>query len=458
METDQNKLLNRAIYPGLYVFTFVSYKSARYLPSFSLSGAILVITLLLLAVAALNWIFYRLSRSTFSAILTLVILLSMLHVATIAQLLGYSYAFIPKVFYLRFYSGILLLVIAATFLLKRIPAVSAAVFNKALNMFLLFAAAVFILQAAISQDWTSSSRKHTGNGVRALPKQKNKKDIVWILLDEYGSSAALARQFGFINPLDSQLTSRGYTVLPTIKSRFTNTLFSLNAIFNEDDSVPPPSFYAGTARLRNSVLVRDLDQAGYQFVNLGFFDLGKHPKLEDRSGYPGTYLQQVTSGTLFNAVVNGLKYNIPECDRYINKVVAMLGDTLDAKSSQPKFIWAHISIPHAPFCRNSQGELQVRSEFDEKDSTAIGSAYIGYLSYGNAVLNKIIQGHPELLEKIVVISGDHGPRYPFLKDKSYQNWPFAAVHFPGAYDSTALHRLRYISQIPTFIIHYLAGN
>lgn len=458
METDQNKILNRAIYPGLYVLAFVSYKSARYLPSFSIITAAAVVAMLLVIAASLQWLSKKIFRSAFTGLIPLILLFSLLHIAAVAQLFGYSYAYISTGFYVLFYSSVIVLVVVAGLLLRRVPSAYAPIFNRLLNIFLLIISIVFISEAAIKHDWSDKDRKRRSNHPAAAINGQKKKDIVWLLLDEYGSSEALAKQFGFTNPLDSQLARQGYTVLPQIRTRFTNTLFSLNAIFNEDDSVPPSSYYAGISSLRNGLWQHELEQAGYQFINLGIFDIGTHPKLEDRSGYPDTYLEQVTSGTIFNVIANKLKYNIPESDRYDNKVMRMLSDTLHAKSAQPKFIWAHVSIPHAPFCRNSHGELQVRSDFDENDSAAIGGAYIGYLSYGNGVLNRFIQGHPELAQKIVVISGDHGPRYPFLKDKSYQNWPFAAVHFPGPYDSTALHRLRYISQIPAFIIHYLAGN
>ena len=58
-------------------------------------------------------------------------------------------------------------------------------------------------------------------------------------------------------------------------------------------------------------------------------------------------------------------------------------------------------------------------------------------------------------DKIIVISGDHGPRFPFLQKKEKQKQPFAAIHFPGMYDSTGLQKLEYISQIPGFLLKHI---
>jgi len=283
-------------------------------------------------------------------------------------------------------------------------------------------------------------------------------DIVWILLDEYASSASLQKQFAFHNPLDSMLQQKGFYVLNNMRSRFNKTLFSLNAIFNEDDSLQPASFYSGVRLLRNSSWEPLLETAGYQFVNLGFFDIGNYEKMANRSGYPETYLEQLLSGTLFSMVYNNLKYTSEKCDRYNQDVLQKLTETLVAHSTRPKFVWAHLCLPHEPFCRNSQGEFINDSIYDESDAGHIKKNYLGYLQYGNSVIFRLLKDHPDLSKKIVIISGDHGPRYSFLKDKSYQKWPFAAVSMPGKFDTAALRKLQYISQLPAFISNYLSSK
>jgi membrane-anchored protein YejM (alkaline phosphatase superfamily) len=151
---------------------------------------------------------------------------------------------------------------------------------------------------------------------------------------------------------------------------------------------------------------------------------------------------------------NRFKYTARSCDEFNQLVLKKLGDTLQATG--PKFIWAHIAVPHEPFCRDSHGEFLSGGSFDESDSAAVKKKYVGYLQYGNSLIMKLLNEHPELSDKIVIIAGDHGPRHAYLKDKSYQFWPFAAVHIPGEYDTASLRRLVYISQLPAFLMRELS--
>ena len=80
---------------------------------------------------------------------------------------------------------------------------------------------------------------------------------------------------------------------------------------------------------------------------------------------------------------------------------------------------------------------------------------MSYLEYGNSQLMTILNSCPDLNNKIVIISGDHGLRYPFVKDSDDYK-PYCAIHMPIAYDTAALKNMKFISQIPGFIMKQLA--
>ncbi|MBV9987643.1 MAG: sulfatase-like hydrolase/transferase, partial [Chitinophagaceae bacterium] len=138
-------------------------------------------------------------------------------------------------------------------------------------------------------------------------------------------------------------------------------------------------------------------------------------------------------------------------DAYTTELIRKLNDTLRAASDRPRMLWVHISVPHEPFCRDSEGRQVELTDYGEKDSALIKHAYTEYLQYGNSIVRSLLTDHPELKDKIVIITGDHGPRYPFLQMKSFQTWPYAAARMPRAYDTAALMQLRYISQLPVFL-------
>ena len=447
----------KPLYPYLYGFVFLSYKTAQYYPSFSLMDAFNFMLLFCIGCYIMHILLKPFTSKLFRGIGVIFFFISLLHVVTVAQFLGYSFSYIPATFYLLFYFIVLFLIPLIPKLVTRNFASKAILFNKVMNTFFIILSVVFLLNGFIYAERQKTKLPDKQIRSRQVSNLKNKFDVIWILLDEYGSSKTLLNNFNFHNPLDSLLAKKGFFVLSNMKSRFDNTLYSLNAIFNNDDSVRPINFYAGVHALKNSRWLANLSNSGYQFINIGLFDIGSSNKFSDRSSYPQNYQDQLLSGTAFNMLNLHFKYSLINCDNYINRVVNKLGHEMKDTSAQvPRFIWAHISIPHEPFCRNSHGVLLKETSYNENDSALIKSGYIDYLSYGNTIVEKLLENNKELSNKIIIISGDHGPRYPFLSGKDHRIWPFAAIKFPTNPDTASLGKLTFISQLPDFVMNYLS--
>jgi len=442
----------KALYPYTYIIAFISFKSAQYLPAFSFLYALLFFITASFCCYIINLILPSFSTNRYTTVITLLVAVSVLHVAGVAHLVGYSYTDIPLYFYICFYAGIVLIVIPWLYMSMNKIGLFAPIINRLLNTFFIICAFVFVMVGYYRQHKEVS--RFMPISIMKKPGQV-KPDIVWILLDEYGSSAVLHTSFSFVNPLDSALSQEGFYIMNRMKSRFDNTLFSVNAIFTNDDSVRPASFYAGVRSLQQSEWVPVMDTFGYQFVNLGLFDIGGHSKFSNRSGYPQIYTDQLLSGTLIDMVIQNVKYTIGKCDAFNQHLLNKLKDTLAYQSSRPRFIWAHLSIPHEPFCRDRAGHMLHDKAHNGYDSVFIKRRYIDYLEYGNNIIRDLIRSSPGLGKKIIIITGDHGPRYAFLKDSSCRNWPFAAIRVPGNFDTNRLNNLQYISQLPAFIMKYL---
>ncbi|GAC1535037.1 MAG: hypothetical protein NVS3B15_15740 [Sediminibacterium sp.] len=439
----------RPLYPYLYGLVIIIYKSVQYTPSFSFVTALAVFLLYCL----LTWLLLQLFRASgnpaYPGIPVVLCWAALWHVAGMAQLLGYHYAYIPFRFYVWFYLLVILLAWAGNWLLSRCSLQRSLSFNKVFNGFLLICSTVISVHGIFAHTWEKQNIQeplHT----RYQDTQKQN-DIVWILMDEYASSGVLHDQLGFNNPLDSALRLRHFYLLDKVKTRFNNTLLSLNALFNMDDS-RQLNYYAGVQQLKQSKWVPLLEASGFRFVNLSFFDIASQPKLANHSGYPQTYLDQLIAGTLFSMVDARIRYSLVNCDKYNRLVYDRLNRALATPSVQPRFIWAHLKLPHEPFCRDRHGQLLAEKEHTDNDSAYMRDNYIGYLEYGNSLLLRLLDEHPNLADKIVVISGDHGPRYAFLHDKAVAYHPFAAIHMPAAFDTAALQRIQYISQIPGFLL------
>ncbi|WP_026768842.1 sulfatase-like hydrolase/transferase [Asinibacterium sp. OR53] len=451
MDQKIENFFRRQWYPYLYGLAFLLFKTVRYTPSFSWPVAINLYVLYI----AITWLlletFKKAATVAYAGIFVIICWASLLHVVGIAQLLGFEYAYIPANFYYAFYVFVLCCLIAARYLLRKCKKDYAPYLNSLLNTFLLIICLVFAVNGSVTVEQGKKDIVKTESAAIDIPASETKRDIVWILMDEYGSSEVLQKVFAFRNPFDTILQQHDFCLLPSIQTRFPNTLLSLNALFNEDDSIRPTNFYAGIDALKKASWIQRIERDGYRFVNLSSFDIGGENKLEDRSGYPGTYLDQLISGTLFGMMIEKAKFTAAKCDAYNHRLYEKLKATLLEQSPYPRFIWAHLAIPHEPFSRDRAGSLVSLSTYTGRDSVPIKKYYTGYLEYGNHLLQQLLDTQQTWKDKIVIITGDHGPRYSFIKEPGASSHPYAAVYIPEKYDTAALQQLRYISNLPSFL-------
>ena len=105
-----------------------------------------------------------------------------------------------------------------------------------------------------------------------------------------------------------------------------------------------------------------------------------------------------------------------------------------------------------PFCKNSLGDLQVENSYDGRDTVFMQQQYLSYLKYGNSRVLELLDKHPDYKDKIVIISGDHGPRYPFLIDKKWQLNPFLAIYTPKGGNLKEKPPIQYLSRLPLALL------
>ncbi|MDB5230375.1 MAG: Sulfatase [Chitinophagaceae bacterium] len=444
-------LLARPLLPYLYGLSFIIFKTSAFFPLLDFKVGFALYTLYCLITFLLLKLFAKIFSLPGAIVYVLIIWGCLLHTARIAQILGYSYGYIPRNFYFSLYGAIIVLFIVLLVFFKNYQFRAYRQFNEIGNTFFIIISVLFIFRGITENRKRviiDSARIHIDGQLKA----KEKPNIIWILMDEYGSPEVLKTRFAFSNPLVEDLRKRNFYVFSTIQSRYNITLYSINCIFNFDDSIVPRGFYNAERLLNENAFVPTLQKAGYNFINLSFFDIGNNQKIENRSGFPNDYFDMDTAGTLFSLLYGEWKFSQKNCDAFNQLLLERLNDTLETKTQSPKFIWAHFLIPHAPFCRTANGSSQRDVAYSGYDSGFIKNRYTGYIGYANRILDSLLDQHPSLLKSIIIISGDHGPRFLFIKENAVQYSPMAAIYLPIKYDTTRLARLRYISQIPQFII------
>jgi hypothetical protein len=265
-------------------------------------------------------------------------------------------------------------------------------------------------------------------------------DVYYIIFDSYTSSHSLEKYWDYNNPLDTLLQQQGFYVASNSRSNYNGTNYSIASCLNmsyanvktfeEDRRVPESDLM----RLPSYSLLADyLNQSGYQVKAFSLFDFMGTKKFYQIDTSPTMFFRR----TLFFLlqVKLGLKQLSPffvEKRKNLEVLDSLIAQT-KMKTAQPKFVYAHIYLPHPPFFYDENGN-------EMADSYAFGDMapekYLQQLKYVNSLISSTIK---QMLlscqeNSIIIVQGDHGFR--FLKEGQPGAGPeegssiFNAYYFP----------------------------
>lgn len=329
------------------------------------------------------------------------------------------------------------------------------------------------------RQWENDYALHQTPVLRALPPTPaaQQPDIFFVVFDEYASSSALKKYFHFDNsPTDSLLRANGFYVAAGAQSNYNSTPLSIGSCFNMQYFDRPMEGFASTTKtilqswygLNRSQVPKLLSQAGYAVYNFGVSDLEHVPVSTSRfnAAYETTPLYQETlSGRIDRDLLWLVQNNIPAIKqyfvrRYTRESAAFVARNLtnlrhtvaalNEQNDQPKFVFAHVIMPHEPFLLDAQGQLVI-DEHKPIDPYDVNQ-YLQQLAYCNQWIDSLARtaNQPFARPRVVVIEGDHGFRDQQLRqyrDKQFMNlnaWYFSDGNYAGVYDS--------ISPVNTFPI------
>lgn len=283
-------------------------------------------------------------------------------------------------------------------------------------------------QAAPSQSEDLRIRKDEG---------ETSPDIYYIILDGYGAQRTLQEVYGYENQdFLNLLSAQGFYLASESRSNYAQTILSLASSLNFDylDKIPEGAqandVNALIPLLRNSEVRRRVAGEGYRFIafSTGYLrtevpdaDLYLQPGVESAGNMESlmietTFLRAVES--LAGAV--GIRFPYPGYQPHRQRVLFTLEQLPGiARIPGPKFVFAHLLIPHPPFVFGADGEqvpqtrrfqLEDGSDFQGTREEYV-EGYRNQVAYVNSRLAQII---PQILaasspDPIIVIQGDHGP-------------------------------------------------
>lgn len=268
-----------------------------------------------------------------------------------------------------------------------------------------------------------------------IKKVSSKPNLYYLLFDEYPGYQSLQAAFGFKNDgLYQFLQGRGFTIQPSF-SNYNFTAFSMSSIFNmqyvageydrEHQLSDQEDFRKRFTEIRHGQVFDVFRSMGYRIENYSLFDVGISSAINADHSFLPVHARVLTGkmlhnrlrkdiGWWFNGTMlrNSFTYRDPiyGADKTNNEILEKINSSLVSKSDQPKFCYAHFTMPHSPYFRDSAGAL-ISKDNPQAADLSDTKYFLPYLKYTNSVIvslvNKITQQDPAA---IIVIMSDHGFR------------------------------------------------
>ena len=268
----------------------------------------------------------------------------------------------------------------------------------------------------------------------------SKPDIFFVVLDEYTSSKCLQEEFGFSNKyIDSLLKSNHFFISTNSQSNYNFTPLSLTSTFNvsylkpglENRHNPSKLYIQGIETFKDNVVTGFFKKEGYLLKNFGCFDLNDAP-IQTKPFIKNYKLSRlINDQTIYARILRDIGWNFISRNTHIdtfkipkeykeNKEYHIyrnqynwdnLMNEIRNESNLPRFVFAHVMLPHGPFYLNKDGSmvpdsLLILNKIDTK------TAYINQVQYTNRLLESFIPlvSKSTKRERVVIIEGDHGFR------------------------------------------------
>jgi hypothetical protein len=253
------------------------------------------------------------------------------------------------------------------------------------------------------------------------------RDVYYIIFDRYGSANAIEQRFGIAdNDLYGWLETRGFQVQEGSHANYRATDFSLAATLNMTyldqltESVGRVSSDRTPAQalLRDHRVGREFQALGYRYVHMGswFGPTSTNPAADEVIAFGvEKEFDSVLRDTTADPALERLR-GVEEAaaltflERHREVTLFQLRQLArQAAAPGPKFVFAHILLPHDPYVFRADGSAMPEQEALATDEAEL---YAGHLAFLNGQIKQIVEtltaGSDEK-DPIIILQGDEGP-------------------------------------------------
>jgi hypothetical protein len=266
------------------------------------------------------------------------------------------------------------------------------------------------------------------------PSAPGMPDVYLIVLDKYTGSRMLSKSFGFDNgAMNESLRERGF-VLPTDpRANYVLTFLALAAMLNVRYLDDLPARFTTEGRwedayplIEHNRVVKEFRAQGYRIVTVpSAFGATRQNRAADaevpapsavRSEVYARWIQW-TAGPMLRTLActalgcdPGTPPYLPSTAGFVDLAFRAL-DSLSHQAEQPKFVFAHLLLPHEPYLFGPHCEQ--RSAYwpqDDSDRTRIRTAYVDQIQCLNRRLLSLIDTirARSRVPPVILLQGDHG--------------------------------------------------
>ncbi|HUG47470.1 MAG TPA: hypothetical protein VMP67_03555 [Candidatus Limnocylindria bacterium] len=258
------------------------------------------------------------------------------------------------------------------------------------------------------------------------------RDIYYLVFDRYGSESSLAAEYGISdNDLYGWLAERGFEVAPAAHANYSRTALSLASVLNLDylDDVAAQEGAASAdygpvhGMFQEHIVGRFLREQGYRYVHIGsWFNPTRRVAIADESLESesttefGAVLDGTTALPLLASLLGEDEPMSPDDETHVEHgrfqfraLQRVIGDP------GPKFVLAHVLLPHDPYTFDEDGEYVPEAE---RRGVPVAEQYRAQLEYTNGQIKALVEAllaRPAAQRPIIIVQADEGP-YPARYD------------------------------------------
>jgi hypothetical protein len=291
---------------------------------------------------------------------------------------------------------------------------------------------------------------------KSYPVCKNctKPDIYFLLFDSYTGTKTLKERYNYDNTrLDTFLLSRGFSIQKKSRSNYFFTAFSMTSALNMSYIDYVPNVNACTLEdyqnciinIKENEVINILSQQGYDIVNYSVFDLAGNPSKLNQYFLP-LKTKLISGNTLGERFIKDLGWIFTYKNTNLfsgntiysslnnnNKIINAVEQESQKQAKRPRFVYAHLYLPHAPYYFDKNGNPKKETELFRETAELPLQAYLDYLPYAEnkaeEVINTIMNNTNG--EAVIIFMSDHAfNNYTLKSDSVYSFQNQNAVYFP----------------------------